>query len=194
LAAATAAPGVVRTRHERRLAAAASALAGVQVGVRCQSFGGAFVDPGPELGFVRWRADGTPEPWTLIKRDQCRDLAAYLRSDKHRPSRAKVVAVHVLTHEAMHLSGRTDEAVAECAAVQRDAQTARLLGASAADAAGLAVAYWRHLYPLMPDGYRSTECGPGGALDERLPDAPWSPAQPSTGQVWTGSPVPWSSR
>jgi hypothetical protein len=25
---------------------------------------------------VRWRADGRPEPWTLIKRDQCRHLAA----------------------------------------------------------------------------------------------------------------------
>jgi hypothetical protein len=173
LAVATATPGLLRMRHERRLAAAASVLAGTRVAVRCQSFGGAFVDAGPELGLVCWRADGTPEPWTLIKRDQCRDLAAYLRSDKHRPSRAQVVAVHVLTHEAMHLSGQVAEAVAECAAVQRDARTARLLGASAADATRLAVTYWRNLYPLLPDGYRSPECGPGGALDEGLPDAPW---------------------
>ena len=98
--------------------------AGARVAVRCQTVGGAFVDAGPELGYVRWRADGSPEPWTLIKRDQCRDLAAYLRSDKRRPTRDQV-AVHVLTHEAMHLSGRLGEAVAECAAVQRDAHTAR---------------------------------------------------------------------
>jgi hypothetical protein len=122
---------------------------------------------------VRWRADGHPEPWALLKRDQCRHLGAYVRSGRHRPSRDQVLVVHVLTHEAMHLSGRLDEAAAECAAVQRDARTARLLGAADADAAGLAAAYWHDLYPLMPDGYRSPECRSGGALDERLADAPW---------------------
>jgi hypothetical protein len=173
LAAAAATPGILRARQERRLAVTASALAGARVAVRCQTFGAAFVDAGPELGYVRWRADGTPEPWTMIKRDQCRDLAAYLRSDKRRPSRDQVVAVHVLTHEAMHLSGLVDEAAAECAAVQRDARTARLLGASPPDAARLAAAYWRDVYPLMPEGYRSPECRAGGVLDERRPDAPW---------------------
>jgi hypothetical protein len=172
-------PGVLRASQERRLGGAASALAGARVAVRCQSFGGAFVDAGPELGYVRWRADGHPEAWALIKRDQCRHLAAYVRSGHGRPSRDQVVAVHVLTHEAMHLSGRLDEAVAECAAVQRDAHTARLLGAGPAEAAGLAAAYWRNLYPLMPDGYRSGQCRPGGAMDERLPDAPWLAPPPS---------------
>jgi len=54
-------PGVLRASQERRLGGAASALAGSRVAVRCQSFGGAFVDAGPELGYVRWRADGHPE-------------------------------------------------------------------------------------------------------------------------------------
>jgi hypothetical protein len=171
-------PGVLRASQERRLGGTASVLAGARVAVRCQSFGGAFVDAGPELGYVRWRADGTPEAWALIKRDQCRHLAAYVRSDKRRPSRDQVVAVHVLTHEAMHLSGRLGEAGAECAAVQRDAETARLLGSPAADAARLAVSYWRDLYPLMPDSYRSPECRAGGAMDERLADAPWLASLP----------------
>jgi hypothetical protein len=210
VAVAAAAPGVLRGRQERQLGGAASVLVGARVAVRCQSLGGAFVDAGPELGYVRWRADGRPEPWTLLKRDQCRHLAAYVRSDRRRPSRDQVVAVHVLTHEAMHLSGRLAEAAAECAAVQRDAHTARLLGAPADAAAELAATYWRTIYPLMPDGYRSPECRAGGAMDERLGDAPWpasvrsqshgtrrpSPlaAQPSTGQVWTGAPPAWSSR
>jgi hypothetical protein len=180
LAAAAATPGVLRVRQERRLAGAASALAGVPVAVRCQTFGGAFVDSGPELGYVRWRTDGTPERWTLIKREQCRDLAAYVRAGGRRPSGAQMVAVHVLTHEAMHLAGITDEARAECAAVQRDARTARLLGASAAEAHRLAAWYWRTVYPTMPGGYRSPECRAGGALDERLPHAPWA-AQPAAG-------------
>jgi hypothetical protein len=173
VAAAAAVPGVVRASQERRLGRAASVLTGARVGVRCQTLGGAFVDAGPELGYVRWRADGTPEAWALLKRDQCRHLAAYVRSDRRRPSRDQVVAVHVLTHEAMHLSGTLAEAAAECAAVQRDAWTARLLGSPAAHAAELAAAYWRDVYPLMPDSYRSSECRPGGTLDERLADAPW---------------------
>jgi hypothetical protein len=170
---AAAVPGVARAAQERRLGAAASVLAGAPVAVRCQSLGQAVLDGGPELGYVRWRADGSPEPWALIKRDQCHHLAAYVRSDKRRPSRDQVVAVHVLTHEAMHLSGRLGEAGAECAAVQRDAHTARLLGAEPADAAWLAAGYWREVYPLMPGSYRSEQCRPGGSMDERLADAPW---------------------
>jgi hypothetical protein len=81
-----------------------------------------------------------------------------------------VVAVHILTHEAMHLSGLLGEAAAESAAVQRDAHTARPAGAAAA---ALAAAHWRNVYPLMPDGYRSPDCRAGGPLDERLADAPW---------------------
>ena len=57
VAVAAAVPGVLRAHHERRLGGAASVLAGARVAVRCQSFGGAFVDAGPELGYVRWRAD-----------------------------------------------------------------------------------------------------------------------------------------
>ena len=74
LAVAGAVPGVLRAHQERRLGRAASVLAGARVAVRCQTLGGAFVDGGPELGYVRWRADGHPEPWALIKRDQCRHL------------------------------------------------------------------------------------------------------------------------
>jgi hypothetical protein len=103
-------------------------------------------------------------------------LAAYVRSGGRRPSRAQVVAVHVLAHEAMHMAGLVQEHAAECAAVQRDARAARLLGASPDDARALAVAYWRTVYPAMPDGYRSTACRPGGTLDEHLPDAPGRPA------------------
>jgi hypothetical protein len=174
LAAATATPGVLDGVRERRLARVASAVVGAKVGVHCQSFGEAFVDAGIELGYVRYGPDGVPEHATLIKRDQCRDLAAYQRADKHDPSRAQVLAVHVLTHEAMHMAGIVEEARAECAAVQRDARTARLLGASAADARVLAGRYWRTVYPLMPESYRTPECGPGRSLDEAGPDAPWT--------------------
>lgn len=140
--------------------------------MHCQSFGGAFVDVGAELGYVAFRPNGVPGRSTLIKRNQCRDLSAYLRSTREAPSEAQIIAVHVLTHEAMHMSGHTNEGETECLAVQRDYEIARLLGATEASARYLTVSYWRAIYPRMSTEYRSEECGPGGALDKRAPEAP----------------------
>jgi hypothetical protein len=173
LACAALAPFVLRVRLEGRLAAAASELAGTSVEVRCQSFGGAFVDVGADLGYVVFGADGRPEAWTLIKRQQCGDLSDYLRSDKKHPTRDQIIAVHVLTHETIHVMGVRDEAETECRAMQLDAGMAALLGASPQAAADLSIAYWRQIYPRMPDSYRSEECAAGGALDAGRPDAPW---------------------
>ena len=173
LGAALVTPGVRRELAERRLEAAAGELAGREVDVECQTLGGAFVDAGAELGYVPFGADGEPEPRTLIKWEPCRDLVAWLRSDKSTPTHEQVIAVHVLSHEAMHMSGIRDEARTECAALQRDARTARLLGATTEQASALAAAYYRRTYPQMPSEYRSPECRPGGALDEGLADGPW---------------------
>ena len=69
---------------------------------------------GNELGFVKWGPDGIPERKTLIKHQQCNDLHSYLDSSKQHPSAAQILAVHVLTHESMHMSGIKVEYVAEC--------------------------------------------------------------------------------
>jgi hypothetical protein len=173
LACASLAPFVLRVRLEGRLESAATELVGTSVEVRCQSLGGAFVDIGADLGYVVFGADGKPEAWTLIKRQQCGDLSDYLRSDKNLPTRDQIIAVHVLTHETVHVTGVRNEAETECRAMQLDAGMAALLGASPPEAADLAVAYWREIYPWMPDAYRSEECAPGGALDAGRADAPW---------------------
>lgn len=169
-------PGALRWREERRLESAAGQLVGAPVDVECQTLGGAFVDAGSELGWVAWGPDGVPEHKTLIKYQPCADLRDYLGSDKSHPSLDQVIAVHVLTHEAMHMKGIKNEARAECAAVQRDAQLARLLGADPFEAPRLAQTYWQSVYPRMPQAYVSSECGPGRALDEHRGDAPWGPA------------------
>jgi hypothetical protein len=85
-----------------------------------------------------------------------------------------VIAVHVLTHESMHMRGQPDEARAECEAMQRDAETAQLLGATPQEGLALARAYWLQDYPNMPDAYRSGDCVLNGSLDEHLPDPPWT--------------------
>jgi hypothetical protein len=167
------APLALRVRLERRLDTAASELVGTSVEVRCQSFGEAFVDIGADLGYVVFGPDGRPESWTLLKREQCKDLSDYLSSDKQQPTRDQIIAVHVLTHETIHVTGVRDEAETECKAMQFDAGMAALLGAEPLAAEGLAIAYWRDIYPWMPASYRSDECAPGGALDAGRPDAPW---------------------
>jgi hypothetical protein len=172
LALCCAVPMVVQASVERRLERAAAEIAGAPVQVHCQSLGQAFLDLGPELGYVRYGADGVPEHSTLIKRDPCAHLRAWLWSSKAAPTPDQVVAVHVLTHETMHMVGITDEARAECAAVQRDAAMAQALGASPVGAAALARTYWTQVYPRMPDGYVGG-CGPGGTYDEGLPTPPW---------------------
>jgi hypothetical protein len=175
LALGIAVPSYLRHREEDRLSLVATQLAGVQAKVHCQTIGAEMVDVGSELGWVRWGPDGVPEHQTLIKHGPCRALRAYLASSKQRPSDDEVIAVHVLTHESMHMRGLTAESAAECAAVQRDAMTARLLGADPAAASALAHRYWAQVYPQMPEDYRSGECTAGGTLDEHLPDAPWGP-------------------
>ena len=161
LSVATLTPFFLGLRLENRLEKAASVIVGTRVEVHCQAFGEAFVDVGQELGYVRFGPDGVPERKTLIKRQQCRDLADYVR-DPTQVAREHVVAVHTLTHEAIHMSGVGDEAETECVAVERDAEMARLLGASPEEARRLAEYYWVNVYPRMPESYRSQDCrGPG---------------------------------
>jgi hypothetical protein len=174
-------PVGLHARLERRLTGAASAVAGAKVSVHCQTVGEASVDLGPELGYVKFGADGVPEHHTLIKWKPCRELAGWLGSDRRDPSRGEMVAVHVLTHESMHMAGTTDEAVTECRAMQRDALMARTLGADPAAARALAERYWREFYPSMPENYRTSGCVASGSLDEHLPDPPWPEAGPEAG-------------
>lgn len=176
LAVAAAVPGVRRHSEEDRLSRVAATLVGHPVRVHCQSFGQALTDVGAELGFVPYDAAGRPEPRTTIKRDPCARLRDYYGGHRGRPSQDTVVAVHVLTHESMHMRGLTGEAAAECAAVQRDETTAQLLGATPTQARELARDYWLVVYPQMPDDYREADCVPGGPADEQLPSAPWLPA------------------
>jgi len=86
---------------------------------------------------------------------------------------ATLVAVHVLTHETMHLAGVVDEAVADCLAMQLDAVVARGLGASPTFGATLARDYWSQYYGAQDASYRSPDCRNRGRLDVFPNDAGW---------------------
>jgi hypothetical protein len=167
-------PVVDRVTLESRLSHSSSTLLGMQVEVDCQTLTGSALDLGSELGYVKWGPDGIPERKTLIKHQQCNDLHSYLNSSKEHPTAAQILAVHVLTHESMHMSGIKVEYIAECDAMQHDTAMAEVMGAKPAAAHALAVTYWLTVYPNMPEGYRIGDCRPGGSLDLHLPDAPWA--------------------
>lgn len=78
---------------------------------------------------------------------------------------AKLTAVHVLSHESMHLAGVVGEASAECLAVQLDAVVAMRLGASERFARAMAHEYWTLYHPEQDLAYQSRECREDGALD-----------------------------
>jgi hypothetical protein len=166
-------PVVRHLMLERRLSQAAGRLVGDRVGITCQTLSQSWLDTHAELGYVRIDARGRPERRATIALNACRDLTSWLRSDHRHPSEAQVIAVHVLTHEAMHMKGILEEDLAECAAMQEDRRTALFLGATDLQARTLATRYWSEVYPRMPGSYRSAECRAGGALDRGGPDAPW---------------------
>lgn len=83
----------------------------------------------------------------------CSDLARWVSSSKKSPSLDEVMAVHVVSHEAQHVAGELDEAVAECRALRWDAAVAERMGASPQQAAALAARYLAEVYPYLQDGY-----------------------------------------
>ena len=186
LGAATLTPWLLRVRLEHTLAGAASTIVGSSVDVHCQTAGETFTDAGADLGYVAFGPDGVPAKRTTIKWAQCRALSSYVRSGGLNPSREEMIAVHVLTHESMHMSGVRSEAESECRAMQRDARMALLLGAARSDARYLASWYWEEIYPRLSPAYRSEDCGPGKALDAGLPEPPWEAAERASSNVLLG--------
>jgi hypothetical protein len=153
---------------EDRLGHVASEIARSDVRVRCQGAVGAELDVTWEDGSVWFDAAGKPADATDLKRHVCTTLAAF----PDRPDdEATVRALNTLAHESWHLAGVRNEAAAECYAIQTLEFTAERLGADAARARQLALAFVVTLYDRMPAAYRSEECRDGGELDLR-PDSP----------------------
>lgn len=145
---------------------------------------------------MRWSAAerATPEGVSRLSPRTCRLAAAFRRTPTELGSRlcrhgttpqrpilgecddwaAKLLAVHVLGHESVHLAGVADEATADCLAMQLDAYVAERLGARRAFARALAREYWTYYYPSQKPSYRSRSCRDGRGLD-LFPDLPGWP-------------------
>ena len=150
---------------------------GFPVDVQCQSFGGAFVDAGAELGWVPYGADGVPERRTLIKYEPCGDLRRYLSSDKSTPTcraggrRARAHA-RGDAHVGAHGRGRRPSALRCSGTPGWPGCWAPTRGGRGAGGDVLAVGLSRG----CRTPYTTADCRPGGRLDEHLPDPPWGAA------------------
>lgn len=109
-----------------------------------------LLDLSGAAGMVRWDAPHV----SRLRADTCSDLASWIFSDHRHPTLAQVVALHVVAHEAVHVSGERSESAAECVAMSWDARVARRLGAGQDVADAMARTYRHEVYPRMPDEYR----------------------------------------
>jgi len=190
-----------RSGTERPLSAVASELAGRPVHVRCESFWHSIVNVGGNLGDVPF-PNGRAAAYTHVTRGMCKELARF-RSRPEAPELACLAqfdwsrftgsgdpaatacseqandmaeALVTLTHESMHMRGWTDEAIAQCYAVQEVAYTVEQLGGSRQEAAAVA-SYMLSLQSFMPTDYQSSECAAGRSLDLH-PETKVFPAEP----------------
>ena len=140
------------------------------VAVTCQSRLGSFFHYN-KLGYVR-RGDYEIN----LRPDMCSHLRSYIGDPNDANKQAlrdydRVMALHVLTHEAMHINQEYDEVKADCQAYQRNHKMAEHLGVTARVAAQSAIVIHRFRSDRHP--YYSNQCEPGRALDEKLAGAVW---------------------
>jgi hypothetical protein len=79
--------------------------------------------------------------------------------------RAAAGLLSLFSHELQHAGGIVGEERTECYGMQEMDTVGAALGLTQLTARRLQVLYWRELYELHGDDYRSNECRDGGALD-----------------------------
>ena len=165
----------------------ASAIAGRPVSINCPGTFERLTEVSPHAGSVPFSADGKPADYADLSVPTCKHLSKFderaasrdfdcLTQDVRCPREVEqtAVAVNVLTHEAYHLAGERSESVVQCYAMQRNAEAARQLGAGPEQAQAIARFVYEHVYPSLPQDYRTSDCHDGGPYDLR----PASPVFP----------------
>ena len=164
---------------EAELARIATVIAGRDVRISCPGTLARLTEASAQDGSVLFSAEGAPADEANLSGDTCSKLHRFLHGGvaglaclaRHQPCPADVreaaIAVNVLSHESWHLAGVRDEAVAQCYALQTNADTAMRLGAGPDDAQAIAAFIQREVQPVLPADYRSSDCFEGGPLDLR---------------------------
>lgn len=102
----------------------------------------------------------------ILKNRQCNALFDWVQSGSgDTMTMSQIIAVHVLSHESVHVSGQFSESIAECTSMQRDPIAARSLGAS--DEAGELIQseYFANIHPQLGESYKLDGCKIDPKLD-----------------------------
>jgi hypothetical protein len=168
-------------RIERRLAPAARSAGKVDASVSCDSPGDWAKSGDREPGYEREGYVLNGQSIIHLSPTTCAALArlvshptrlACVAATVHHPLcppglESEAIGVVTLAHEEQHVDGITDEAKAQCYALQRADVVGRRLGLPARVAARIATFTKQSI--TQPPEYRSSECRRGGALDLHLP-------------------------
>jgi len=143
---------------ERTATEIAQRIAGKQARVHCQRMTEAMFYASGDRGRVEMNRDGSPDDTAMLTWEVCRDLRDWLGSDRQHPSLEQITALHILTHEAVHLTGESSEGRAECVALAQEAAIAEQFGASPDVAKRMVRRYRNEVYPLLATPYLAGNC------------------------------------
>ncbi len=155
-------------QFNRYLTDKATELAGGEpVSIHCDS----AIDAIFEDGVGRAGSAYIEERRIVFHYSWCGKLKNFLDNPQEKLTREERFSMHVFTHEVMHIRGEYNEQKTDCQAIQRDYQAALLLGVPEYVARENALDYYQTEYPRHP--YYSSQCHPGGPMDEKLPNSVW---------------------
>ena len=157
--------GYFEVSHHQRQQLATEALDVLSdiegISANCERFTEGLFNLSQYQGYVYYDGSNVAH----LRRNVCHDLWDYAHGGQANPSEGQILAVHVVGHEAMHINGILDEAVAECTAVQLNHLIAEELGATPEEARELQRRYFEEYYPRQRNNYISSGCREGGELD-----------------------------
>lgn len=151
---------------ESKMSAVVDDISGRKGGkVHCQRLSEAFFDT--KVSAAGHVSSDNPNT-AVVNYEQCQHVFAWLERGKGQPSREQAHAIHVLTHEAVHVSGEYNEAITECTAINRDHMTVELLGGSKETGQKLASFYHSTIWPQMSKEYILQGCAIDPQFDSIL--------------------------
>lgn len=162
-------------RNEHAYSAAASALVGHPVTVRCQRLTETLVDADGHTGHVAFTANGQPDTNAHLDWAICTQLRTWPHNDAATASTDSIAAIHTLVHEIEHLSGTLDERAADCRAIIDTPTVVTALGGTIDSGRIAARRYLHEVYPHMSDTYTTRDCAATGPF-----------ATPDTAWLWSG--------
>lgn len=106
------------------------------------------------IGWNGWVETGADPYKANLSSNVCGNFSAWLRSDKRRATDDQAIALQVVIHESVHLTGEHNESETEYKASELYEEIAVSLGASRTEAKRMNEFYKSEINPRKPENYR----------------------------------------